>query len=106
MTINPLTEVRLAEAQAALEGCRRLGGGRPVPVLVDARGLKYLHKEARQLLVSVEAATIVGAVALLTGGLVSRMIGSFFVRQDRHAAPTQVFTDEDSAIDWIEKLRR
>lgn len=100
-TIRQGIELDLADAREALAATGRLGGGRPVPVLVDSRGIKYQTKEARDHLISPEAERVSCAVALLVGSPVSRMIGSFFLRNHHHPSPTQMFTEEAKAVEWL-----
>lgn len=94
-------EMSLSDAQEALAATARLAGGRRLPVLVDSRGIKSQSKEARDLFGSKDAAAVCVSVALLVGTPVSRVIGNFFLRRMSQPVPTQLFTEETSAIQWL-----
>lgn len=100
-TMRDGIELDLADAQEALQATARLCDGRRMPVLVDSRGLKFQTKAARDHFVSDKAERITRAVALLVGSPVSRMIGNFFIRQSGPNIPTQLFTDEETAVAWL-----
>jgi hypothetical protein len=100
-TMRQGAQMELADAREALAATARLANGRRLPVLVDCRGLKYQTKEAREEFCSDSAANVSTSVALLVGSPVSRVIGNFFLRREKHRAPTQLFSDEQEAIGWL-----
>jgi hypothetical protein len=105
-TMREGLEMDLADAQEALRATARFCDGGPIPVLVDSRGIKFQTKDAREHFVSEEAEGITSAVALLVGSPVSRMIGNFFIRRNGPRIPTQLFTEEDEAVEWLVGGRR
>lgn len=94
-------EMTLTDAKEALAATAHLSQGRRLPVLVDSRGIKSQSKQARDLFGSEEAAAVCASVALLVGTPVSRVIGNFFLRRMSQPIPTQLFTEEASAIQWL-----
>ena len=97
----PNAELTLDDSKAIIAACRRLGGGIARPALSDIRNLSQVNRETRTYGVSEEAASVVSASALLVGSPVSRMVGNFFLRVSRPPYPTQLFTSEAKAIEWL-----
>jgi hypothetical protein len=95
-------EMTVEDAREALSVTGSFGPGGPLPVLVDARGIRSQTKEARTVFGGAEAARVTSAVALLVGiSPVSRMIGNFFLRLNEPPSPTQLFSEERPAIEWL-----
>jgi hypothetical protein len=101
-TIENGAEMTLEDAREALEATERIAVGKRRPVLVDLRGIKAQTREARQFFVGEEAARVSAAVALLVGSPVSRVVGNFFLRLNVQRTPTELFTNEQQAITWLE----
>lgn len=80
---------------------RRLGGGRKVPVLIDGRGVVSMTKEARQIGAGPDYAAITARMAIVVGGPVSAIIGTFFFRVARPSFPVRLFSDLDAALAWL-----
>ena len=93
--------MELEDAREALLATWKTAGERRLPVLVDMSRIKGESRAARLHFVSAEAVTRYSAVALLVASPVSRVIGTFFLRLLEHKAPTRLFSDEATAIDWL-----
>jgi hypothetical protein len=93
-------EMALDDAKENVAAIYDLAGGRTL-VLVDMRGVRWQSREARDYFASANAAEATKAVALIIGSPVSRVLGSFFLRMERHRFPTALFNDEDKAIRWL-----
>lgn len=99
--MKPGCEMSLEDAKENVVTMYELGGRRPNLVLVDSRGVRWQSREAREHFVSEDAARATAAVALLVGSPVSRVLGNFFLRFEKHRFPTALFSDEDSAVCWL-----
>ncbi len=99
--MNPGCEMTLDDAKENVVVIYELSGNRRSPVLVDSRGVRWQTREAREYFVGPEAAEATSAVALLVGTPVSRVLGNFFLRFEKHRFPTALFSDEDSAVRWL-----
>jgi hypothetical protein len=96
----------LEEARENTDAVGRLGGGRPVPLLVDIRGSLPLSHPARQHYSGGEALRTQTALALIVGSPLSRMKGNFFLATSSTAVPVRLFTSEQEAISWLKQYRR
>jgi len=79
----------------------KLAGSKPVPVLVDARGVRFMTRLARQTGASEQVGRLTSRMALLIGGPVSTMIGNFFLRVSKPAFEARLFTEMEAAERWL-----
>jgi len=92
-------KVNLATAVAATAGRRR-------PLLVDIRTAQPLDAEARHLYSGQTLVDGFLALALLVDSSpFGRMMGNVYLRIARPGIPTQLFTDEPRAVEWLMKHR-
>jgi hypothetical protein len=100
--VNPPGQrLGVAELNYFMAEQRRLGGGRKVPVLIDGRGVLSMSKEARQIGAGPDYTAITARMAIVVGGPVSAMIGTFFFRVARPSFPVRLFSDFDAALAWL-----
>lgn len=90
----------LDDAKENVEAIYQLTGKRSL-VLVDSRGVRWQSREAREHFVSADASRATAAVALLIGSPVSRVLGNFFLRFEKHRFPTALFSDQEAAVRWL-----
>ena len=100
-TMNHGAELEGCDAREALEATWSVAGDRRTRVLVDMRLIRSESREAQQEFVGDYGATVCSAVAILIGSPVSRVIGNFFLRLNKHQVPTNLFNDADAAVDWL-----
>jgi hypothetical protein len=74
--------------------------GRSYPLLVDMRGIKSTTRKAREYMATI-GSTLVMAGALITGSAINRAIGNLFLTIDKPLVPTRLFTNEESARQWL-----
>ena len=90
-----------ADIRELLEAMQRLGGGEPMLVLSDIRGLRSASASARAAAASPEATRLNRAAAIVVGSRATRMIGNFFLKLNRPAYPSRIFNSEDAALAWL-----
>jgi hypothetical protein len=91
----------LSEAELSVSAYLELTGGELAPLLVDARRVHAISREARRYLSGPAGAQVCSAVAILVGSALTRVIGNFFTGLNRPDFPVKVFTDEAAALDWL-----
>ncbi|MCH2046424.1 MAG: hypothetical protein MK212_20080 [Saprospiraceae bacterium] len=70
--------------------------------LADIRTTKRISKEVRDYLgANQEIIALTKAGALLVGSNVSRVVANLFFKFNQPAFPTQLFTNEEAAIEWL-----
>ena len=96
----------LADAHGSVAAYTSLCGGRRRPLLVDLREAgRPMDRAAREFYTGTELSAVVSAAALLVGSPVGRVIGTFFLRIAQSATPIRIFTNEQEALDWLERFR-
>ncbi len=93
------------DALDALKMFQELGGGAPIRLLADIRGLKSASRESREAGDTPEYVAAMGRVAVVVGSPASRVIGNFFMRFSKPSYPTRLFTDEEAARQWLSATR-
>ena len=97
----PNAELTLHDVQQIIAACQEISAGMVRPVLSDIRNIKSVNREARVYGASEDAANTVSASALIVASPVSKIIGNFFLRVNKPRYPTQLFTSEAKAIEWL-----
>lgn len=88
-----------ADAIAAIGAMEELTGGRTSPLLVDSHDAGPQDRPARMEFA--RRGDLVSAVAVIVSTPLSRMMGNFFISVSKPTAPTKLFDDESSALDWL-----
>ena len=91
----------IEDARQALALTFEVAGRQRRPVLVDLRGIRSQTRGARQYFASEEVAKRLAAVGLLIASPVSKVLGNFFLRLQEQPVPTELFHDEEAAVDWL-----
>jgi hypothetical protein len=89
------------DARQALALTFEVAGRLRRPVLVDLRGIRSQTRGARQYFASADVAERLAAVGLLIASPVSKVLGNFFLRLQKQPVPTELFHDEEAAVDWL-----
>jgi 3,4-dihydroxy-2-butanone 4-phosphate synthase len=96
-------EMNVDDVRQAREIYLKLSAGQFFSVLLDATGSFTISDEARALIASKEYSVQRKAAALVTPGLVNRLVGNFFIQFNKPGSPTKLFNDEASALAWLEE---
>lgn len=75
------------------------------PLLIDARGIKSITKEAREYFSVNDRETKVTAMAILIESPLSKIIGNFYMLLNRPKMDSKLFLDEASALKWLKKFQ-
>ena len=94
-------EITGVDAQENLEVEIQLAGGQSRPMLVDARQVKSLSREARDIFAGEAYNKLVLAIAIIIGSPMTKAIGNLFLGINKPGYPTKLFTSEDDAIAWL-----
>lgn len=97
----PEIEHELEDAIENIKVASSLGNGQRLPALIDLRKIKGMNREARAYYAGNETAKVESAAALLIDSYIGHMLGNFFMGLNKPIIPTQLFTDEAEAIDWL-----
>jgi len=91
----------LDKAQEAFEMIKKNTGSKKYPLLVDVRQQRSVSREARQFYASKEFTDNVSALAFIVESAISKVLANFYLGLNKPPYPTQLFTNEDKAIEWL-----
>ena len=94
----------LADARENTTAFNQLAADTKRPLLVDMRGTFSTERGVREHYASHEATSRCVAIALVIGSTAGRIIGNLFLSIQSPAVPTRMFTDEASALAWLQRL--
>ena len=73
---------------------------RQLPVFCDMRGMISIDKAGRDYLAK-SGSLLAKAVALIVNENVSMTLSTFYLEISKPSAPTQIFTDEEEALEYL-----
>jgi hypothetical protein len=78
--------------------------GNKFAVLTDATHYFSTTSELRQLLASKNFTDFRFATAIVTQSMANKIIGNFFIKVNKPASPTKLFSSEIEALNWLNHL--
>ena len=99
------SEVKLEHAQENSVVVNSFYVDRKFPLLIDARGIKSMEREARTFFTTNGRTTNTLAFAIIIDSSVSKAVGNFFMAISKPGIPTKLFLDEQSALEWLRKFK-
>lgn len=106
-TFNDKVIIDLDAARECVEQRKKLTDFNSAAILIDAKNIKNLTKEARQYLGSEEGYRLLSAAAVISESHVSNFIANFFIKVNLSQAsvPVKLFSKKSKAIEWLNKYR-
>lgn len=99
------SEVKLEHAQENSVVVNSFYVDRKFPLLIDARGIKSITRDARNFFTTNGRATNTLAFAIIIDSSVSKVVGNFFLGINKPAVPTKLFSDDKGAVEWLKQFR-
>ncbi len=75
------------------------------PVVAYGEPVNSMTKEARDFFANDVGLKNVTALAIVINNALEKMLGNFYIKVSKPKVPTKLFTDLDSAIDWVKQFR-
>ena len=94
----------LEDMQENHEAENRINNHQPHVILIDTRNNSISTDEARKFSASEEVAQYRIALAFLFDGLSGRIVANSYLNLYHPKMPTQKFTDEKEAVQWLESI--
>ncbi len=79
--------------------------GKSYPCLFDITKVKETTKEARDFMAN-EGNDLVIASAMVVNNPMLKMMANFYIMVNKPKNPTRLFTDRDSALEWLEQYKK
>lgn len=83
-----------------LEVLRRLAMGKPVPMICDIRGVKFVSAEAKNVYGSKEYAALVKSMALIVDSVYSKINANYMSQILQPDYPSETFKTYEEALAW------
>jgi hypothetical protein len=93
--------VDLNIAKAAVAHRLKHFGNKDYLLMINLAPVKHITKEAREFLASKEGCSNVKCCAIIISSEVTRIIANFFIRMNKPLVPTNLFTSEEKARQWL-----
>ena len=104
MYYKSLKQLDLNIAKAIVKERLAFVDGESYPSLFDIQKVEHSTKDARDYMAD-EGNDLVLASAIMVGSPVLRMMANFFIMVNKPKNPTRMFTDEKSAVEWLEQFK-
>lgn len=100
-------KIDLEAAKLCVRQRVELSNRKEMPILIDARELKSLTKEARKYFGSNEGYELLSAAAILSDSNVSSIVVNFFLKVNllRTSIPVRQFVDRTNALNWLDQYK-
>lgn len=98
---KPGANINLEEAIENSQAVNSFFSGNKYPLLVDARDLASISKEARKQFAINGRETSITCFGLIVKSPLSRVIGNFFIGLNKPSVPARLFDDEQDALNWL-----
>lgn len=85
----------------------KLSNGKPFCLLMNGVSDYYTYSpEAKTLFASKEYCLLRKATAFVVDSLSVRMMAAFFIKMNKPLSPTQIFSTEAEAIEWLKLFNK
>jgi len=101
--VKPQAEVSIKESLENSMAVNGLFVDKKFPLLIDARQIKSISKEARDNFSIKNRPTNINSFAVIIDSPLSRIIGNFFMGLNKPSVPAKLFNNEQDAISWLNK---
>lgn len=104
-TFAPFLEITLKVAVSMVSDRIKFSKRKSYPMFTDISNLKYINREAREFLAGKEGIRQLSACAYLASTQHERFLWEMFLKINRPAVPSRIFTDKKDAITWLEQFK-
>lgn len=98
------SEQTQADVEESMSHVAELRKAKKLPLLMDIRESNGIDREGRQYSASDGVGQHITGMAVLMNSVFSRVMGNFWIRTTQPLFPTQLFTSEEKAIEWLKSL--
>ncbi len=94
-------ELEQTDAKEMITEALELSAGNEYTILFDATKSGTISYEAREEFAKSKKRK---AVAIVTTSLANKLLGNFFINFHKPASSSRIFSDEETAIEWLKEL--
>lgn len=97
-------EISVDDVILIAEMCREIGGGEVLPLLINADEYTLPSAEARKFIAQKDSNPYAKAEAYVVKDLSQKIVGNFYLKVDKPARPTKIFSNEQEALEWLKQF--
>jgi hypothetical protein len=97
-------EISVEDVKSIASACQKIGGGKAYPLLIKVGKYTLPSAEARKFIAQADSNPYAKAEAYVISDLPQRIVGNFFLKFDKPARPTKIFTNEEEAMEWLKQF--
>ena len=101
--VKPLAEVTIKESLENSHAVNSYKTPKKYPLLIDARNIKSISKEARDNFSIKNRDTNINSFAVIIESPLSKIIGNFFMDLNKPSVPARLFNSEEDAVVWLKQ---
>jgi len=83
----------------------RISNGVIYPMYIDARGIKYATKDAREYTKGADGIKYINAGGFLINNAVLEILTNYYFKFNRPKIPVKLFTDQAKALQWLQQFK-
>lgn len=102
--VKPNFDVVLTHAMENSVAVNSLIKDKKFPLLIDARGIHSISREAREFFTTRGRDTNINSMAVIIKSTISRVVGNFFMGINKPTVPTRLFENEKEAEEWLKEF--
>ncbi len=99
-------DMEITDAIQVLRAMGKLGNKKKFPVLIDCGEFAIVDKEVRIFSASEKANIYTSADAIAYHSMAHKLVADFYVNHNKPEIPTEVFSDNESAISWLKTFNK
>jgi len=103
MKILEGAEIELENAIENYEAAQSLVSNAKHLLLVDAREVFYVSKEARAYSAELKPNSPI-AIAVIVASTANRLVGNFYINFNKPKVTTKLFSNQEKALEWLEEF--
>ncbi len=99
--LNINEEVEITDVIEVVTALEQIGRGKKFPLLILSNKYTLPSPEARAYIATPESDPYASAEAYVIQSLSQKLVGNVFMKFNKPARPTRIFTSEEKAIEWL-----
>lgn len=97
-------EISVDDVKSIALSCKNIGGDNCFPLLIKVDKYTLPSAEARRFIAQADANPYAKAEAYVISDLPQKIVSNFFLKFDKPARPTKIFTNEEEALEWLKQF--
>lgn len=101
VSINSSEDVEIKDVKEVVSALEQIGNGKKFPLLIITQKYTLPTPEARAYIATAESDPYASAEAYVIQSLSQKLVGNVYLKFNKPARPTHIFTSEEKAVEWL-----